>query len=80
LRKEWVMASYVFGGTTVFSEKHGYRVRFYSPEFGYIGSYYPATKVAGFSSPSIADPWKSLVSGPKAAAKACLAKALERKE
>ncbi len=33
---------------SVDQDRHGYRIRFFTREHGYIGSYYPATKIVRF--------------------------------
>lgn len=73
------MKSYTFGvGTgpenTVHADNHGYRTKFYSPAFGYIGSYFPATKKVGYSAPGKGE-WSCSAKGPKNAAYICLKKA-----
>jgi hypothetical protein len=76
--KEWVMKSYDINGHLVVCDNHGYRTRFYSPTLGYIGSYFKATKSVGYSNGGTY--WFVAASGPKTAAKICLAKALAPKE
>ena len=35
---------------SVDQDRHGYRIRFFTRKHGYIGSYYPATKIVRFCS------------------------------
>jgi hypothetical protein len=79
LRKEWGMKSYDINGYVVTCDNHGYRIRFYTAPFGYIGSYFKATKKAGYSKPFSPDlDWVADVKGPKSAATLCLKVALNK--
>ena len=45
------MKSYDINGYVVTCDNNGYRIRFYTAPFGYIGSYFKATRKLGTPSP-----------------------------